>query len=286
MIAPEAGLDNGADRQLRDAFLWWDRSPHRLWSLLEMLDFSARRFVATVDYIAQMELMVGNGVVIEGDEAWREAQARIGRAADLCEEIGMRSAADALRSLVPIFRADSRGWPQEQHGLLRDARARIEFDLRDRNFLAVAPERISYYENAELFGPIVAEKFGKASDEIKRAGTCHALDQPTACVFHLMRVMELAVQRFARRLGVSVDTQRDTWDHIMGAVNGKIKTMPRRDRREQRKHDNCASISAHLNTVRIAWRNPTMHPKKSYSLDQAKDVLESTGAFLRSFYGA
>src|SRR5437867_1387132 len=148
MIRAEAGSD-GVDQQLREAFLRWDRSPRRLWSLLEMLEFSARRFDATVDYIAQMELLVGYNVVIEGEEAWTEARARIRRASDLCTQVGLLSAADALNALEPIFRPDSRGWPQEQHGLLRDARSRIQFDLRNRNFLAIAPERVSYYESAE-----------------------------------------------------------------------------------------------------------------------------------------
>jgi hypothetical protein len=283
MLNLAAGLDKGVDAQLRDVLIWWDRSHHRLWSLLAMLEFCARRFLGTVQFIAQMELILGEGASLENEHAWERGRENINRAADLCRDIGLLSAEDALRSLALNFRSDSRGWPQVQRDLFRDARARIEFDLRNRKFFTIAPEKSSYYENPTLFGPVVATKFIKLTDEIRRAGTCFALDQPTACVFHLMRVMELAVQRFASRLGVPINTQRDTWDHIMSAINGKIRNMPRRTPAEQRRHDNCAAISGHLNTVRVAWRNPTMHPKKSYDLQEAKDVLDSTGAFLRSF---
>jgi hypothetical protein len=62
-------------------------------------------------------------------------------------------------------------------------------ELADKEFFHVPKERVDFYNNKSLCGELVAEKFPYAVPDIIEAGNCYALDRPTACVFHLMRVI-------------------------------------------------------------------------------------------------
>jgi hypothetical protein len=42
------------------------------------------------------------------------------------------------------------------------------------------------------------------AEDISEAAQCLALNRPTACVFHLMRVMETGVQILGNRLGIQL----------------------------------------------------------------------------------
>jgi hypothetical protein len=139
-----------------------------------------------------------------------------------------------------------------------------------------------YYKNPECcFGPEVATKFSAALEDIENAGDCLALEQGTASVFHLMRVLELAVQHFARRLRAPVNPSQDTWNKILDAINGKLRQMPRKTTRQQNLSARYATAAAHLNAVRIAWRNEVMHPKQTYTLDEASQVFDNVGTFIK-----
>jgi hypothetical protein len=61
-------------------------------------------------------------------------------------------------------------------------------------FIQIAVSAAEYYRaTSPLFGGDVDLKFASASFEISEAGKCFALGRYTACVFHLMRVMEVAL---------------------------------------------------------------------------------------------
>ena len=68
---------------------------------------------------------------------------------------------------------------------------------------------MAYYRPAEpLFGAAVEAKFPEMSEDISEAGKCLALNRATASVFHLMRIMEIAVQRFGDKIGVALAKTR------------------------------------------------------------------------------
>ena len=54
------------------------------------------------------------------------------------------------------------------------------------------------------FGEVVAQAFPSAVPDLKEAGTCYALNRSTACVFHVIRAMEIALRSLARCSGVKV----------------------------------------------------------------------------------
>jgi hypothetical protein len=143
-----------------------------------------------------------------------------------------------------------------------------------------------YYKSPQIFGPQVNKKIPKTAEDIANAGTCYALGQNTACVFHLMRAMEYCVQRFGAKLKVKIVPSRSSWHEIMEHVNNAIKTLPggQKSSSAQRSRKRALSMAAgRLDHVRIVWRNDVMHPKATYDEAEALEVLEGVKAFMISF---
>jgi hypothetical protein len=164
---------------------------------------------------------------------------------------------------------------------LRNIAERFHDELEDKKFLYVPDGLASFYGQEALFGTPVFDKFKNARDDIKSAGNCLAIGQATATVFHLMRAMEVAVRHLARRPHVDITiTPQTTWRQITGAMDAKIKAMPETTPREKEKRENWESARANLHHVGSVWRNGTMHPAKTYTPSQARDVFDACKVFM------
>jgi hypothetical protein len=168
---------------------------------------------------------------------------------------------------------------------------RIVEELGEEHFLHVPASKAKYYKQEDLFGAEIGAKFSKFREDLTNAGTAYALGLNTACVFHLMRVMEHCVQRFGTRLKVPIVVQNETWANIMQLVNKAIEKLPGGPRAapaikatpaQHSKRQQMALAAGYLNHVRIVWRNDTMHPKATYDEQQALDVLNGVKTFLAS----
>ena len=87
-------------------------------------------------------------------------------------------------------------------------------------FLRVFPERIGFYEHAELFGARVNKHFPNATKDIRAAGSCYATDRSTACVMHLMRVLEIGLAAFAKQFNVPFE--RREWENMINDIQSEI----------------------------------------------------------------
>lgn len=155
-------------------------------------------------------------------------------------------------------------------------------ECKDRVALVISADLAEFYlEKAPLFGEPVSLKFGKVSSDISEAGKCLALERPTACVFHLMRVAEFAVKRLGKKLNVSIDVEKEGWYQIIVHVNKGVDTLPAATAAQRRKKQALGAAAAHLNSVRIATRNDVMHPKASYTPEEARTLFDATKALMQ-----
>ena len=162
---------------------------------------------------------------------------------------------------------------------------RIVDELSRHMFLYVPSDKTHYYLKNELFGRSIGDKFPKSSEDITNAGTCYALGLYTACVFHLMRVMEHCVQRFGKKLKAPINLHKESWHQIMLHVHKKIETLPsgaKASKAQNVRIQRFAVAAIRLDHVRLAWRNDVMHPKETYDQRQSLEVLTSVHTFLES----
>ncbi len=127
--------------------------------------------------------------------------------------------------------------------------------------------------DAPPFGHEVDDAFPKVAGEISEASKCLAFSRPTATVFHLMRAMELAVERLGEALGKSVTGK--VWGVMLADISKAIEEMPKGKAR-----DTWSSVHSHLYHVKQAWRNDTMHPKTTYTETEAVAVFQAVKSFM------
>ena len=159
---------------------------------------------------------------------------------------------------------------------------RLIDELNQTQLFVLPRDLAAYFDPPEpLFGKVVAAKIATANEEINEAGKCLALRRPTACVFHLMRVMEIGVQKLGAKMKIAINPKSETWYQIMQHVENAIKAMPIKTSAQKTRKARYAATAAHLDGVRIAWRNEVMHPKATYTEEQAKEVFGSVRLFMR-----
>jgi hypothetical protein len=159
-------------------------------------------------------------------------------------------------------------------------------ELRTRLFFGINSSHARYYEHQEpLFGQKVADKFSTlAASEIDEAGKCFALFRYTACVFHMMRVMETGIRAVAKCLGVP-DPVKDAdrnWGNMLRGIKVEIDKRNKAPQGWAITNDKVFFEDAYgsIDAVKTAWRNPTMHVEKTYGEEQASNIFEATRGFM------
>jgi hypothetical protein len=170
---------------------------------------------------------------------------------------------------------------ERMRGGIVELNMRVWDELENRFFLTIPADHIAWYRQSEpLFGKEVEAKFPEMSEDISEAGKCLALDRPTAAIFHLMRAVEIAVQRFGGKLGIALASEKN-WQNILDEINKAIKALDQKALQTKA----YAEASAHLYNVKLGWRNAVMDPKQTYTADEAKALFSATGIFIRDLAG-
>jgi hypothetical protein len=163
--------------------------------------------------------------------------------------------------------------------------AHLMLSLKDefgaQTFLSLSANEARFYLAAEPpFGKAVQDKFPAAvSEDIVEASKCIACARYTASVFHLMRVLEAGVGAFAGKLGVPPIDSRGkdkNWQNFLDEANKAIGKLPVQDQLTKQ----YATISGNLYAVKIAWRNEVMHPKQTYTEEDALILFAASKAFM------
>lgn len=175
-----------------------------------------------------------------------------------------------LSTMITISDAKSR---------ICEVRETMAQELGVKLFLPATTDMVEYLDKQLPYGKAVATVF-PCSEDIAESHQCFALGRYTASMFHLGRAMELAVKRLAKKMQIP-NLPRDEWQKYLTAMNEKIAKMPFNTPKEKAKRASFAAATAYFLHFKEAWRNPTMHPKKTYTREEALDVIDGAGAFLR-----
>lgn len=129
-----------------------------------------------------------------------------------------------------------------------------------------------------LFGEAVERAYPSALEDVRDAGNCLALEQGTACVFHLMRVMEVGLRALGKRLGIPY---APSWESYIKQIDANIAAKRRVKGIAWRRDEKFfRDLNGDLLTVKHAWRNPTMHIERAYSHDEAMPIFLAVRSFM------
>lgn len=258
--------------------IWWNK-PFRIVSLLEMLKFYAYDFVTLSREMERaIRISEGNSDSLLTDFPREEIFSFITSLIPKCSEIGLKGVVFLLNETIKEWADKPLSYGQVSQKI-NNIRSAIETELASKEFFYIDSTDAQYYKGYELFGHEVFEKFPTMSYDIEEAGKCLATNRYTACVFHLMRVMEIGVQIFGKKLKVKL-VEEKVWQNILDEVNKAIKNMKPKTPKEKHKQSAYAETASHLFNVKVAWRNRVMHPKDSYTGEQAREVFDHVKTFI------
>jgi hypothetical protein len=258
---------------------WWANliTPCRLVSLLELLEIHGEQFCRLSSMLGQMM------VVLEMDNLEGDMKAMVVTLAQLhgvAEKLRLLSVLKQLERVKEAVLSRT-ATPKVLLPMIRETYNRMRDDMEDRILLTIPVENAGIYRQSEpLFGTDVEAAFTSLSEDIAEAGKCLSLGRSTARVFHLMRIMEGALQKFGEKLGVTLVGTKN-WQNILDETNKAIRGLNPKDKQTAA----YAEASAHLFNVKLAWRNEVIHPKQTYTQEESRDIFNATGVFIRDLSG-
>jgi hypothetical protein len=203
-----------------------------------------------------------------------------------CSALGLRVSLGQAKAAEQALSPEA--GPGEVRRLLGELARLVENELSGHTFFFVPPGRAKYATDKPLAG---AGRLGaRPAEDMAEAAKCFAFARYTACVFHLMRVMEAALPRLARVLGLTLNLDRP-WGQILRDIDAAVAVLPGAPGgapgtpAQRARHVRLAGVCAYLHHVKDAWRNTTMHPKRTYTEEEARHLFHNVLAFTQSLHG-
>lgn len=156
---------------------------------------------------------------------------------------------------------------------------RIEDELKLILVLQIPKERAAYFHEPQPFGLGVGQRFPSTVYDLEEAYKCFSVARYTAAVYHTMRALEVGLQELAADLQITVPIDKN-WQTLLDACRGKIRRLPNSTPAEKEYIGRRQEALAHLQSVKDAWRNDTMHPRAQYAEHEALDILTNSKALL------
>jgi hypothetical protein len=169
---------------------------------------------------------------------------------------------------------------------IREINGRIRDELEDLKFFSIEKEKNKYfYDMKKSFGEKIYRKFVRARFEIDEAGKCLALGRPTACVFHLMRTTEIAINatRLCLNIPDPLKPAERNWGYILKKFDDEIKERDAgtsKSWKNKKDKELFREFHGSLDVVRNLWRNNTMHVEIKYTDDEAEHILYAVRALM------
>lgn len=256
----------------------WVCSPYSLISWWDMERFSAAAFYGIG---CQLSVMVENsdrdrrgGVQLSLTPEQRATFLMALRSIEAdCKKLGLKVSLRA--SQEAILALERTKYFGNVGSAVNQFKNTIEWEMSEFLFFHMPPKQAEFYANGELFGVDVNAGFPSIQFDVVEAGNCFAMGRGTACVFHLMRIMEVGVQRLGAKLGVPLVGEKN-WQNILNETNKAIKALPTKAPGAVE----MSQAAANLYAVKLAWRNEVMHPNDTYTLEEAENLLRQVKLFM------
>jgi hypothetical protein len=270
----------------------WQVDPYKLLSWWDMQRFSAQGFFILGNVLgflpenirkaAHPELYELDGNEKVSEKTRRHVDVWVKEVQKRCEDIGLDSAVDHAKRVRWYLEREQTYSDISHH--IEELKNRVLDDMKRELFLYVRRPEAKYYQPIDGFGEEVAYAFPSIGFDVREAHTCYALGRSTACVFHLMRILEVALVAFGTIFGLKFS--HTNWGPAIDQIESKVRGMGSdpawntkldwKDRQEF-----YSQAVDYLRITKDAWRNYTAHARGVFDQDDAKRMLENVKMFMQ-----
>jgi hypothetical protein len=186
-----------------------------------------------------------------------------------CRNSHLSFTATLLDRLSNVYRNSQPTSADELTRHIHECLHRLQDELAEPRFYTVAPHKLEFLRQYPPFFPVeITSTFPATNKELLEASRSYAFERNTACVFHLMRALEIVLKAFAQKIGVTFESRN--WGEIIASVEPKLDPKNIED----------SEVLAYLRSVKNTWRNSTMHVERDYDEEQAFDILRNAKNFM------
>jgi hypothetical protein len=215
-----------------------------------------------------------------------QRQSNIQALTEMAEESKLYSLLSTCDQFYRMTRTLERGGTEADFNLMiPDLLNRLEDDCKRLWIMMLDPDHIRYVQDSQPFDSKgiptanqVSMRFPSASEDISEAGKCLALERSTACVMHLSRVMESGLKTLAMAVGVK---HQNDWGKYLNEIDIELQKRFKTSGARTAEERFFAEAQITFDAVRRAWRNPTMHVDKTYTMERAEEIMLSVRLFMR-----
>jgi hypothetical protein len=195
----------------------------------------------------------------------------------VCHDLGLSSALYKTEKLQELInpRIEGRVSSTDTQRSVYDLRENLQREIEKLSFIVVPKGDTTVL----LFGQEVAQKFPRASFQISEAGKCLELERYTACVFHLMCVLEVGLDSLANELGLPMS--RANWHNVLERIESSVRSMPNKDPGSMDRKQFLSEVALHFLFIKEAWRNHVAHGRARYSEEMAREVFGHVKSFMK-----
>lgn len=267
---------NPADNQV-NTLAPWERNPYRLVSWWDMNQFSAHRA-----FITGMLLERLISIATQYKDVNPEGAKKILSGIDEeISKIGLKISLKASEHVISRLNSNDPERVEFRSSVTQLSNV-IRWEMEQHLFLWVPSSRAERYDKEEPFGKSVFECYPSARFDIKEAGSSFAAGRFTACVFHLMRALEIALSAFADIFHVPAD--HTNWNTIIEGIESRIRDMgkdPAKKSDWKSKQEFYSQAASSFMFIKEAWRNYTAHARGKYLEHEADTIFRNTCAFMQ-----
>jgi hypothetical protein len=147
----------------------------------------------------------------------------------------------------------------------------------------ISPKKTTYFNQRHLLGKMVSKSFPSATEDIKSAGNCIALELNTSAVFHLMLIAEKGMRSLAKRLKVKLkhDLEYEDWGAVIAGIQAELGKISPRSKKGEAKVVFYREIKEDVQYLKDVWRNKIFHGREKCdvfdaekSFAKVKDLME------------
>lgn len=268
---------------------WRGRQAFRLWGLLHMLRFNADAFCQICAGLARTAVVPFPDDIPTDkplpDSLKQFLTGQVQTIRGWCEKVDLAMALlyidkHVLNRLSPTSGSIT---IDEFRDLFPELERRIRDELSLRTFYYVPSSKADYFVGGQHpFGDVVADKFPSTAYDAAEASRCYALSRDTACVFHLMRVLEIGLAALAKPFNVSCEHRN--WEQVIKDIENAVANIdkgpnkPANWRDDREFYSQCIS---YLRVTKDAWRNYTAHVRAKYDETEADIMMTNVKGFLQ-----
>jgi hypothetical protein len=160
----------------------------------------------------------------------------------------------------------------------------VEDSLNKRLFWYISKEQAIHLSDAKDIPFKDGPDLVQARYDWYEAVWCHAFDRHTACVMHLMRLIEVGLRTLGRHLNIELKRaiEFEDWRPILEAVDDKLAQLANEPRTEERarKLEFYSDAAKEMGYFKNLWRDAGAHARGQFDKHEAARALDRVRDFM------